>query len=203
MSPLKLGRCTKLAPSGPLDGQFHVGVDRGQGGAGVLVLHHQARHLPEGRHGPAGQHGRGDDAAHGHVALGQFVNADDDHRDVDELLHELGEVDRARREQLEAAADLGDEQGGALPLALDQAFGAESLDRLEPHQAFHQGGVALGAGPVGGLGELVHLVLSHQGDKQHGEHADQRRQQQPGRDPHHHQQEQQYEGQVDEGGDGG
>ncbi len=77
-------------------------------------------------------------------------------------------------QQLEPPADLGDEQGGALPLALDAALGTEGLEGLQADQALDQRGVALGAGPVGGLGEFVHLVLGHQGDDEHGQHPDQR-----------------------------
>ena len=39
---------------------------------------------------------------------------------IDQLLHELGKIDGARRQQ-RVPADLGDEQGRALPLALDLA----------------------------------------------------------------------------------
>ncbi len=65
------------------------------------------------------------------------------------------------------------EEGSALlPLALHTRLGAHGLDRIEAHQAFNQGGIALCAGAVGRLRQFFQLALNDKGVAQNNHHPD-------------------------------
>ena len=50
-------------------------------------------HLPQRREAAPGDHRRGDDAAHGHLLLLDFIDADDDDGNRYQLLHGRDEAD--------------------------------------------------------------------------------------------------------------
>ena len=192
----------ELGLGGAFDRQLHIVVDRGQRGARVLVLHQQPGDLTQRRQAAAGDHGRGDDAAHGDRGFLGLVHADHHHGDRHQLLHRRHETHRGRGDQLELAAGLGDEFGGAFPVALDRALRVQRLDRFQAGQRLDQGGVALRRSLERGHGQRFHAGLGGQRHQQDQHDGDQRRQHHPGRDPDQRQQEQQDEGQVHQGGDG-
>ena len=108
-----------------------------------MKLHHQPRDLTEGRQAASRNHGGGNDAAHGKRRILHLIHADDDHRYGDQLLQGLNEVHRARRNELDLAAHIGDVLGGALPQTLHAALGVERLDGLQVGQRLHEQRVAL------------------------------------------------------------
>ena len=97
----------------------------------MVELHHQPRHLPQRREAAPGDHRRGDDAAHGHLLLLDFIDADDDDGNRYQLLHGRDEADGEGRGELELGADVRDVFGGVFPLALHAALGIECLDGFQ------------------------------------------------------------------------
>jgi len=153
----------------------HHFVERRESRVGRVVLNQQASHLPHRRHGARGQHGAGHPAAQGEIALGDQINTDDDDGQVDELLDKGRGVAGGAGEQAQLGTDAGQQGCAFFPLALDRCLGGERLEGLETHQAFDQGGVALGAGAVGGFGQLVHAALHDQRIQHHDGRADHER----------------------------
>ncbi len=203
MSPRKDWRLRKCAPRGRSTGHLHDLVERRQRGDRVVVLRHQARDLSHRCECARGQHRARDEPAHRELAGRYQVDADHDRAHRGELLGEHRGVQRGVREQAQLRAAIGEVGGAALPAALHHALGAERLDRLESHQALDQRGVAHRAGPVGGLGELVHARPDRGRVADDEQHRDQHRQQHRPRDPADHDHERQREGQIDERRDRG
>ncbi|MNS82132.1 hypothetical protein D3C72_1158670 [compost metagenome] len=198
---MKHGTMQELGFSRALDRQLHVVVDGTQRCACVLVLHQQPGYLAQRRQAAAGDHGCGDDAAHGHGGFLRLVNADDHHGDRHHLLHGLHKAHRGRRNQLELAAGLRDELGGAFPVALDGALRVQRFHGLQAGQRFHQRRVALRTGLEAGHGQRLHAGLRGKRHQQNQDDGNQRRQDHPRGNPGQRGQEQQDEGQVDQRGD--
>ena len=184
---------------GPLDGLRHDFVERFERRSCALVLHQQADDLPGGGERTGRKHVGRDQRAHRELALGDQINANHDHRHRHQLHQRAGGIHRPRRQPAHLHAGAGQKHVDALPLRLDHAFGALRLDGFDGRQAFDQRGVALRAGAVGGLGQLMQAALKQVAQRDDDGEGHHHRQRQPRRNPRQHADEDQPEGQVDQG----
>ena len=151
----------------PFHRQVHDGVERGQRRLGAVVAGGQADHLAHRRDGLAGEDHQGDDAALAELALGNAVDAGDEHAHHGQVHDEIGKMADRAGEQPRATGPGGDVADRLLPGALDLALRAQHLDGLDAGEALDQDGVLLRRGGEAPLHRLFQRRLHRQGEQPH------------------------------------
>ncbi len=177
---------------------IHVRIHRTQGGTGILILHHQASHLPQRSQATACNHGGSNNAPHGQFGFLNQIHPDNHHADGDHLLQHLHRVYGQGGSHLDARTLTSQVLGGLLPIALRIALRIQDLQGFHTSQGFDQAGVTLGSSLEGLFGQTFHTCLSKPGNTQDDHNGHNGRDQHPGRDPGQHSQKQQHKWQIDQ-----
>ncbi|SQC56161.1 Uncharacterised protein [Pseudomonas aeruginosa] len=140
---------------------------------GVLPATEDAGRLRQRCDGPRGEDRAGHQAADGHRALADPIDAEDHHADVAELLDDARRVAQGRGQGMGLHRRTGQFAGQGFPLVQAAAFGAGRLDRLQVLEGFpaaRRSSSPLRAGSAATGGPSRRWVSRPRQDHQHAGH---------------------------------
>ena len=154
-----------------LGGQFHDGVQRGEGHARLVQARDHARQLHERSHGPARQNVAGNEAAHGHRVVHDAVHAPDDDPHGHKLAEPAGHAEGQGGVAAGHARCLCRGVTDLFPQVEQAAFGPAGFDGFKPVHDFNQQGVFLHVQQVVGGGMTPRAHLQQKAQAHHKGHG--------------------------------